>query len=380
MPSEAAPPSLGVPPAALSALVAECAVAPSGLPVVNAADWLVNEPPPPEFMLDNVFEAGSRVLLVGSSKTRKSFLSLQLAICLATGKDFIGMGVSRPYRVILANLENAPDWQHRRLNAMCRTLGITCEMLGDRLAIMNGRGKGADLGKIEAEAVRHRADVVILDPLYKLDGGADESDMRERKELISRLEELTERTGAAVLYVHHDAKGRPGDRDIRDRGAGSSIINRDVDATLALTPWGEKNDPEAGKLIVLSVLSRNAPPHAEATLIFESGAFSADPEREPCKATSQNSGWRRRIPEGDPTADATTLAEFAKNGKAKNMTEMRKYGNDKIGDRRTRRALETLVKAPATFGVSVITNTKTGRGLVGSPSEVDGREKELGIK
>lgn len=380
MSDRTAPPASSEPLAALSALAADCAAAPSGLPVANAADWLNGEPPPPTFILKNVFEVGNRVLFVGASKTRKSFLSLQLAVCLASENDFVGLTVTKPHRVLLVNLENAEAWQHRRLFAMCATLDINSSMLGDRLAILNGRGKGADLAKIEAEAIRHRAEVVILDPLYKLDGGADESDMAERKQLISRLEVLNERTNAAIVYVHHDAKGRPGDRDIRDRGAGSSIINRDVDATLALTPWGNKEDPDAGRLIVLSVLSRNAPPHADMALVFESGAFTADPERAPCKATSQNSGLHGRKPAGDPMADAKVLAVFSKNGNAKTMTDIRQFGKNTFGDRRTRRAIEALLKSPASFDISVLINTKTGRGLIGRVSEVEGREQELGIK
>lgn len=285
------PPSILDP---LAALQADCAAAPVGC-VANAADWLESVPPPPDFILDGIFEIGSRVMLVGSSKARKSFAALQLAMCIAGGGDFAGHAVPTPRRVLLVNLENPKDWQHRRFLAMCNALQVTAAALGgDRLEIMNGRGKGIGLPQIEAEAVRHRADVVICDPLYKLDGGADESDQPERKRLVGELEAMGERTGATLVYVHHDPKGTPGDRNIRDRGAGSSIINRDVDCTLALTAWGNDKDPDADNLAVLSVLSRNAPPLKDATLFFNSGAFFADPDREPFKATTRTANGRGR--------------------------------------------------------------------------------------
>ncbi len=289
----AAPAPLEPVPEALKALAADCE--PVDI-VVNAAFLLDRVPPPPDYIVCGAFETGSRVLLVGSSKTRKSFASLQLALCVASGGEFVGMAVPRARRVILANLENAADWQHRRLLAMCQALALPASALGDRLVIMNGRGKGVDLPQIEAAAVKHRAEVIICDPLYKLDGGADESDMGERKDLVRRLEKMGETTGAALVYVHHDSKGKSGDRDIRDRGAGSSIINRDVDCTLALTPWGDRNDAEADSLTVLEVLARNSPQRPESTLVFDSGAFFADPSRVPCKATSM----RPRTPAGSP--------------------------------------------------------------------------------
>ena len=283
-------------PEALKALAADCE--PAGI-VVNAAFLLSRVPPPPDYIVCGAFETGSRVLLVGSSKTRKSFASLQLALCVASGTEFAGMAVPRARRVILANLENAADWQHRRLLAMCQALALPASALGDRLVIMNGRGKGVDLPQIGAAAVRHRAEVIICDPLYKLDGGADESDMSERKRLVSELEKMGETTGAALVYVHHDSKGKSGDRDIRDRGAGSSIINRDVDCTLALTPWGDRNDTDADSLTVLEVLARNSPQRPESTLVFDAGAFFADPDRVPCKASSS---LRPRAASGYPAA------------------------------------------------------------------------------
>ena len=252
---------------------------------VNADDWLVNEPPPLEYILDQVIERDSRVLLVGSSKTRKSFLALQLAICIASGIKFVSFNVPQPRRVLLVNLENADAWQHRRFRGMCKTLGVTQGMLGGRLTFLNGRGLGLTLEQIGAEAIKCHAEVIILDPLYKLDGGADESDMAERKRLVAELERMSTSTGAALVVVHHDPKGVAGDRNVRDRGAGSAVINRDVDSTLALTMWSEA-DENAENMMVLSVLARNAPPRKDLSLVFTDLAFIYEPDRSPSKATS----------------------------------------------------------------------------------------------
>lgn len=278
--------------------------------VVCASEWLCNEPPLPEYILDQVFEERSRVLLVGSSKTRKSFLALQLGVSLAAGLPFLGIAVALPRRVLLVNLENSNDWQHRRMRGMCATLGVTAAVLENRLKILNGRGMSLDLRQIEAAAVNHHTEVIILDPLYKLDGGADESDMAERKRLVAALEAMTARTGASLVIVHHDAKGAAGDRNVRDRGAGSSIINRDVDATLALTMWSE-GEANADNLMVLSVLARNAPPRKDMSLAFADFAFSHDPDRTPCKATSKTRAF------ATPFNESAALALVAEQGMTK---------------------------------------------------------------
>jgi len=366
----------------LSALKASCSSVPRDC-VANVAEWLGRTPPPPDYILDGVFETGSRVMLVGSSKTRKSFMAAQLAVCIATGQGFIGIRVPKPRRLLLANLENARDWQHRRFLAMCKKMGVTAEMLGDRLSVLNGRGKNFTLEDIEEEAVRHRADVIICDPLYKLDGGADESNMEERKHLISKLGEIGARTNAALVYVHHDAKGMAGDRDIRDRGAGSSIINRDVDATLALTLWGGENDSDKDNLIVLSVLSRNAPPRPDMTLVFDDGLFIHDADRTPVKATSSNRKFKKAataIPDGNPSADAAILGKWANAGPAKSMTELRAHGEGSgWGDKRTRRALTELKNHPDKYVGAMALNLKTDQAFLGEARSVSMklREKEI---
>jgi hypothetical protein len=333
---------------------------------VNASDLLGARPPAPEYIVDGVFEKKSRGLAVGSSKTKKSFASLQLGVCVSSGHDFCGFEVNRPHRVLLVNLENAPDWQHRRLLNMCQSLRIDGAALGDRLAILNGRGKSVDLTKIEVEAIRHGAELIILDPLYKLDGGADECDQTERKRLITELELIGERTGAALLYVHHDAKGQAGDRDIRDRGAGSSIINRDVDWTLALTAWGRKEDEDADNLVVLSILARNAPPRPDATLLFNDGAFVHVPDREHCKATSRTVQARGRVMQGDPKADAKALADWARSVHSVSMTALREKGDLDFGAARTKRCMSYLKEHPQQCGVTYAYHEKTHKGFVGT--------------
>jgi hypothetical protein len=335
---------------------------------VNACNLLGTRPPAPEYIIDGVFEKMARVLLVGSSKTKKSFASLQLGVCVASGKTFCGIEIKRPHRVLLVNLENSRDWQHRRFLTMCQALQIEGAALGDRLAILNGRGQGVTLAQIEGEAVKHGAELIILDPLYKLDGGADECDQSERKRLIAELEAIGERTGAALVYVHHDGKGQAGDRDIRDRGAGSSIINRDVDATLALTRWGKQSDPDAESLTVLSILARNAPPRPDLSLVFEEGAFFHDPDREPCKATSQRANGRTM--QGDPKTDGKALAHWARCQGVATMTQLRDKGNVDFGAARTVRALSYLKDHLHECAVAYALNEKTKQGFIGTAAKV----------
>jgi hypothetical protein len=66
---------------------------PSGLRVINADDWLTTEPPKPDQVLEDMLDAGDKMVLIASSKQRKSFFFQQLALSLAAGHDFLGWHV-----------------------------------------------------------------------------------------------------------------------------------------------------------------------------------------------------------------------------------------------------------------------------------------------
>ena len=204
------------------------------------ADTLLSTPvPPADPMLEGVFDLGDKVALLGSSKSRKSFYFIQLALCLATGRDFLGMRIPHRRRVLFVNLELKDAHFHRRLARMARGLGIVARELHGQFFVFNARGLAIPaskmLGIVQGMLEANGTEIVFLDPLYKLAEG-DENSARDMKPVLAGFDRLATETGAAVAYSHHDAKGSPGDRNIRDRGAGSNVIGRDYDAAVTLTP------------------------------------------------------------------------------------------------------------------------------------------------
>ena len=97
------------------------------------------------------------------------------------------------------------------------------------------------------------------------------------------------RLDAAIVYVHHDAKGSPGERDIRDRGAGSNVLGRDFDAGITLT--AHATDPDA---IVVETFLRNYRPQEPFAIQFVEDEerhgyrFEERPDIVPEKKTSKS--------------------------------------------------------------------------------------------
>ena len=139
--------------------------------------------------------------------------------------------------------------------------------------------------RIRQAAANFKPEVIILDPLYKLAEGTENA-AEDFKILLNAFDQLAEETGAAIVYIHHDTKGSPGDKDIRDRGAGSNVLGRDYDAAITLTPHA--TEPNAA---VVEVLLRNYPPQEPFSIAWDCKdggyCFSLSDDLLPDKRTSK---------------------------------------------------------------------------------------------
>ena len=231
---------------------------------VDAGDWLETEPPPVAPILHGLFELGDKFEVIGGSKTRKTFFTLQAALCLTAGREFLGLRVDHPWRVLLVQMEVKPRHFHRRVYKLAKALGLIRADLGGRLQVLNGRGLklsgAAFFEHVRKLAEVHRAEIIIFDPLYKITVG-DENAAADIKPTLAEFDRLAEGTGAAVGYVHHDSKGDAGARSNVDRGAGSGVLARDCDARIILT--AHDSEPDA---FVVETVTRNFAPQDGFTI------------------------------------------------------------------------------------------------------------------
>ena len=258
---------------------------------VSASDLLQTEPPEPDQIMVDTFDVGDKIALIASSKLRKTFFLLMFLLCLATGRSFLSWQIPKPRRILHVQFEIQGHHFHRRVKRMGKALGITPADLGDRLHILNARGLGlagqVGIDIIGRLAASLNAEVISLDPLYKIATGG-ENQAEDMKGILNGFDGLAKKTGAAILYVHHDTKGNSGDRDVRDRGAGSNVLGRDYDAAITLTPHATEDDTA-----VVETLLRNYRPQSPFAIQWiedeETGGYRFDtrPDIRPEKKTSK---------------------------------------------------------------------------------------------
>lgn len=258
----------------------------AGISIINAADFLAKPLPPPDWIIPDMICKNMKCDIIGKSKTMKTFFSLQLAGCIAEGRDFLAIPIPRPRKVAYINLELMEVFMQERLTAQQLGLNLTPAGLAN-LTLLNVRGKGRVLrekANLLLKSLKNiRCDLVIVDPQYKLlQADEDENSGAGMQGILEFRDHLA--TEFAVILVAHDTKGEVGHKAITDRGSGSGFLGRDFDFRFVLT---EHSDGIPSH-IVISNANRNRKPVPDFTAVFDEDAkaFFTDETITPIMATA----------------------------------------------------------------------------------------------
>ena len=157
---------------------------------------------------------GYAVSIVGFSGTGKSSLMMQIATSWALGQSVFGLAPVRPLRTLILQAENdggdiAEAWQ----GSTCKMTSTQKAALKENIAIVRDtRHIGSAFPDfLESLIVRHRAEVVWIDPLLAY-AGFDIADQSLTTEwLRTQVDPVLKRTKCAMIYMHHTTKPKSAD-------------------------------------------------------------------------------------------------------------------------------------------------------------------------
>lgn len=180
--------------------------------------------PQPEPIIDNTLDRRTVALLTGYWGTGKSFLALDWAACIATGKRWQGRAVNEDTVSVLYVAAEGASGLHQRLSAWEYAWQ-------QRIQPENFQVYPRPLGLTSHDDMRHlRAwcrheipDLVILDTLARCMVGLEENSAKDMGAVVDSLYTIRDALdGGTVLGVHHTGKDRTTNR-------GSSALEAGVD-------------------------------------------------------------------------------------------------------------------------------------------------------
>ena len=208
-------------------------------PDTNLGEWDAGEDdrpiPPRGWLLGNIFCRQFASSLLGSGGTGKTTLRYHQYMSLATNRSLAGDHVFQRCRVLVISLEDSADELRRRIRAIQIHHQISNDDLKGWLFLAAPR---ATIGKllemdsagnpvasrlaasIKAAVIRHRIDLLAIDPFVKAHG-VDENSNTLIDIAMQILTDLAVEHDLAIDFPHHIRKG-PSEPGNADAGRGAS--------------------------------------------------------------------------------------------------------------------------------------------------------------
>lgn len=176
-----------------------------------------NRPPTP-FLVQNVIPESGFTLLTGLSGSGKSFISVDISLSVAHGREWAGKKVQKG-RVLYVAMEGQNGViQRSKAWHKVNNLDYTRDYaVVEHNFTLHDKAKVAALKKT---VENFQPILIVVDTVSHAMVGWDENKASEMNEFINRLMELKSIHGSTILLVHHQAKDTSNDHQ-KSRGSNS---------------------------------------------------------------------------------------------------------------------------------------------------------------
>jgi hypothetical protein len=199
---------------------------------------------PLQYLLDPIIPENSLFELYGKMKSGKTFWAISLSLCVACGIDFYGHKVKAGKVLYIIGEGNRKSFSYRVAAWIKRTAqltGISELELRKRIEV-NWKVRPLpvhindpkQLGEfLKYAAMEGRGELVVVDTLMRNFAG-NTSEQKDMMDFVRGCDALREKTGAAVLILHHPGHGAA------SRGAGSIALPGAVDGIASFRNDGRR--------------------------------------------------------------------------------------------------------------------------------------------
>jgi hypothetical protein len=178
--------------------------------------------------------------VIAPPKAGKTYLSLQMAMALDTGQDFLGMATQKS-RVLIVALEDGEERIKRRI----AELGWQPQqaVLRTAMPFLDGEngGPGPGLAQLREWIVKEHYDVVFIDTLVaSLSGRVSENDNSQMGAVLNPVAALAHELKTAIFIIHHTGKAKNGEQWADPRGASAIRAAYDVGLYIVTEPGAKE--------------------------------------------------------------------------------------------------------------------------------------------
>jgi hypothetical protein len=192
---------------------------------------------PPEWLIEGLMPTRALAVHFGPSASAKSFVALDWALSIATGRDWCGRKV-KPGPVIYVVGEGTSGIS-RRVSAWMLHHGV--DRVPDAFFLLQAPVlmSPADVTAL-VSAIRQRSNeaaLIVFDTLARAFVGGEENSAKDMGLLVGGCQQLQIETGATVLVIHH--AGKPKGKKAAAMERGSSALRAAAEVVIAQSKKGD---------------------------------------------------------------------------------------------------------------------------------------------
>jgi hypothetical protein len=167
----------------------------------------------PEWLVNRVLVGKQPAVIAGPSKALKTSVSIDLAVSLASGTDFLGaFKVPRRARVAVVSGESGEHTLQETAKRISKSKRLLLDDLGEQLQWCFKLPRLTDLPAMKEfarELTKLKTEVVIIDPFYQALGTADAKSLFDVGDVLGKACEILLAGGSYPVIVHHSNRQLP---------------------------------------------------------------------------------------------------------------------------------------------------------------------------
>lgn len=211
---------------------------------ISFHDLMKQYPVMREPVIFDLLRRGETMNVIADPKAGKSWLSLDMAISIATGQPWLSKFPVNRGRCLIVDNELHKETLSNRPSRIAEARDIRLDEFSRQVDFVSLRGKLRPLDGLEdifSKFERGRYDVIILDAWYRFTTeGSQENSNSDQAKMYNLVDRYAEQTGAAFVLIHHATKGNQSEKKVTDVGAGGGAQSRAADTHLVIRPHEEK--------------------------------------------------------------------------------------------------------------------------------------------
>lgn len=181
--------------------------------------------PKPKWLIKEIIESGEISMIYGAPGSGKTFVALDMCLCIATGRPWLGRETQK-YNVLYAFGEGASGIDNR-VDGWEKANSIS---VNDNILFLTTTPKLVDEGEIDelCQAIDKLDGIpllIVIDTLSRAIAGVEENSAKEMSTVVEACGQLQKKYKAAILLVHHSSKES-------DNSRGSSTIEGAVNTMM----------------------------------------------------------------------------------------------------------------------------------------------------